>query len=83
MLSVYLRAAKLVMRKKQERPGVVVHVRLGGDAEKSSKKEGNNEKSKPSVANSFAAWAWTGEYLTTESSSLNNGRPPRLSSCAH
>lgn len=61
MLSVYLRAAKLVMRKKQGRPGVVVHVRLGGDAEESVEQEGDNGNRKPSVANSFAAWAWTGE----------------------
>lgn len=64
MLSAYLHAAKSVIREKQALPGVAVHVRLD-DESNGREKQGNNGTRNNGVANSFAAWAWTGEYSTT------------------
>ncbi|CAM9742455.1 unnamed protein product [Ectocarpus sp. 4 AP-2014] len=52
MLSSYLEAAKKAVQAKQSRPGVAVHVRLGGEGDK-----GGTPGHKSSVASSYAAWA--------------------------
>lgn len=54
MLSSYLEAAKKAVRTKQSRPGVAVHVRLGGEGDK-----GGTPGDESSVASSYAVWAVT------------------------
>lgn len=63
MLSAYLNAAKNVVQQKQARPGVAVHVRLGGDTD-GGEKEGSDGVSRNGVASSYAVWAVTGEVST-------------------
>lgn len=53
MLARYLHAAKGVVEAKQTRPGVAVHVRLGGNKGSSGAGEGDNT----GIANSYAVWA--------------------------
>lgn len=53
MLASYLRAAKGVVEEKQARPGVAVHVRLGGN-----KRSGGVDKDdNTDIASSYAVWA--------------------------
>eukprot|EP00903_Cladosiphon_okamuranus_P006465 g6325.t1 len=63
MLSTYLHAAKNVVQTKQARPGVAVHVRLGGDdhdaGDKDKDNEGGSGTSRTGVASSYAVWAVT------------------------
>ncbi|CBJ28283.1 expressed unknown protein [Ectocarpus siliculosus] len=54
MLSSYLEAAKKAVQAKQSRPGVAIHVRLGGEGDK-----GGTPGDKSSVASSYAVWAVT------------------------
>eukprot|EP00752_Nemacystus_decipiens_P008516 g7605.t1 len=61
MLSTYLHAAKDVVQAKQARPGVAVHVRLGGD---DTEKDGGDKQrgsgnGRTGVASSYAVWAVT------------------------
>lgn len=63
MLSAYLNAAKTVVQQKQARPGVAVHVRLGGDTE-GGEKEGSDGVGRNGVASSYAVWAVTGKVST-------------------
>lgn len=65
MLSTYLHAAKNVVQTKQGRPGVAVHVRLGGDDNNNDagdKQGGSNGASRTGVASSYAVWAVTGGW---------------------
>ena len=53
MLAGYLHAAKGVVEAKQARPGVAVHVRLGGEKNNTrGDKEGSTD-----IAGSYAVWA--------------------------
>lgn len=63
MLSAYLNAAKTVVQQKQARPGVAVHVRLGGETE-GGEKEGGDGVGRNGVASSYAVWAVTGKVST-------------------
>lgn len=67
MLSTYLHAAKNLVQTKQARPGVAVHVRLGGDdndgGDKDKDKQGGSGASKTGVASSYAVWAVTGGWV--------------------
>lgn len=61
MLSAYFDAAKEVVQKKQARPGVAVHVRLGGgnnwnDEAKHRRDTGAN---RTDLSSSYAVWAVT------------------------
>lgn len=61
MLSKYLHAAKNVVQTKQARPGVAVHVRLGGDdPDDGGDKQGGSGAGRTGVASSYAVWAVTG-----------------------
>lgn len=53
MLASYLHAAKRVVEEKQARPGVAVHVRLGGKKASS----GVNKDDNTDIASSYAVWA--------------------------
>ena len=69
MLSTYLQAAKDVVQTKQARPGVAVHVRLGGDDSDGGDKDkqggsgSGNGASRTGVASSYAVWAVTGGWV--------------------
>lgn len=60
MLSTYLHAAKNVVQTKQARPGVAVHVRLGGDDSDGGDKQGGSAANRTGVTSSYAVWAVTG-----------------------
>lgn len=53
MLATYLHAAKAVVEAKQARPGVAVHVRLGGKKRNS----GVGKDDSADIASSYAVWA--------------------------
>lgn len=53
MLATYLHAAKAVVEAKQARPGVAVHVRLGGKKRNS----GVGKDDSTDIASSYAVWA--------------------------
>lgn len=56
MLAGYLHAAKGVVQTKQARPGVAVHVRLGGDTDAGGNQEDGDDMG---IAGSYAVWAVT------------------------
>lgn len=64
MLSTYLHSAKNVVQTKQARPGVAVHVRLGGDDNDNGggSKKGGSGAGRLGVASSYAVWAVTGGW---------------------
>lgn len=57
MLADYLRAAKEVVQAKQARPGVAVHVRLGGGTDGGVGKDGRSDR--VDSTDSYAVWAVT------------------------
>lgn len=63
MLSNYLQAARNVVQARQARPGVAVHVRLGGDDNGGGEKQGGSGASRTGVASSYAVWAVTGGWV--------------------
>ena len=62
MLADYLRAAKEVVKAKQERPGVAVHVRLGGGC--GGVGQGDGPIDNGDYAGSYAVWALTASHDT-------------------